>query len=188
MYAIVGLGNPGAQYAQTRHNLGFWVVDLLSKKLGSKLKSKGACEFARAQSGGEDLLLIKPQSFMNRSGEAAQPLLAFFKIPIENVIVVYDELDLDPGILKLRRGGGAGGHNGLQDMITQLGSADFFRVRIGIGHPRRAGIPQMDPADWVLGEATGDQRKALEESASRAAEAALILASEGLESAQQKFH
>ncbi|MFN8389514.1 MAG: aminoacyl-tRNA hydrolase [Bdellovibrionota bacterium] len=190
MYAVIGLGNPGAQYQHTRHNLGFWAVEALASQLGlsTSFKRKGGCEIERGQLGSEQVVLILPQTYMNRSGEAAQPILGYFKIPVDHVIVIHDELDLDPGALRVKVGGGAGGHNGLRDLIEKLGSPDFYRIRIGVGHPRRAGLPQMDPSDYVLGHPGKDEAALLREVAADAARAAAALITDGLAAAQQQYH
>lgn len=134
---VVGLGNPGPRYTDTRHNAGFWLLDRLAAESGIMLRPetryKGDCE--RLELAGQPLWLLKPQTYMNLSGQSIAPLAAFFKIPRSAILVVHDELDLPPGVVRLKRGGGHGGHNGLRDTIRQLGGSDFLRLRIGIGHP-----------------------------------------------------
>ncbi len=134
---IVGLGNPGPEYAETRHNVGFWLVDRLAAQLSAQFRSESRYqgEVCRIGLAGRALWLLKPMTYMNRSGQAIAPLARFYKIPPEAILVVHDELDLPPGSVRLKRGGGHGGHNGLRDTIQQLGSADFLRLRLGIGHP-----------------------------------------------------
>lgn len=134
---IVGLGNPGREYEATRHNAGFWWVDHLSDELRAALKpeSKYAGQVARTQVDGQDVWLLEPQTFMNASGKAVGPLARFFKIEPQEILVVHDELDLPPGVIRLKKGGGHGGHNGLKDIVASIGSNDFWRLRIGIGHP-----------------------------------------------------
>ncbi len=135
---IVGLGNPGDQYAKTRHNAGFWFIDALAKHYGGQLsfQSKYKAETAQIQIGGQTVHLLKPQTFMNKSGESVQALTQFYKIPIESVLVAHDELDIPTGAIRLKRGGGHGGHNGLRDIIAKHGNnANFARLRIGIDHP-----------------------------------------------------
>jgi peptidyl-tRNA hydrolase, PTH1 family len=133
---IVGLGNPGEQYARTRHNAGFGFVEELARRHGGafRLEPRHQGELARIKIGDADLWLLKPMSFMNRSGAAVQGVAAFYKAPAAEILVAYDDLDLPPGVARLREGGGAGGHNGMRDVIAQLGS-DFWRMRLGIGHP-----------------------------------------------------
>jgi PTH1 family peptidyl-tRNA hydrolase len=189
VYAVIGLGNPGTKYRNTRHNLGVWAVERLAESLqASSFTVKGGCLFQRVEFETESLLFLLPQTFMNRSGEAAQPLLHYYKITADRVIVVYDELDLQPGVLRLKRGGSAGGHRGVEDLIRHLGTQDFFRVRIGIGHPRRSGLPQMDASDWVLGVPSAEDMKVLRAGSELAAEAVKTLVSEGLAAAQTRFH
>ena len=134
---IVGLGNPGTEYEPTRHNAGFWFVDQLAARCQQSFRgeSRFHSEVARCLIGGNECRLQKPLTFMNRSGQAVRALTQFFKIPVDSVLVVHDELDLPAGNVKLKKGGGHGGHNGLRDLIAQLGSKDFHRLRIGIGHP-----------------------------------------------------
>ena len=133
---IVGLGNPGSKYAKTRHNAGFWFVDaMLNQYAGSfKPENKFSGELAKTTLGGQSVYLLKPTTFMNRSGLAAHQLSSFYKIPAEEILVVHDELDLEPGTVRLKSGGGHGGHNGLRDLHTQIGK-NYWRLRLGIGHP-----------------------------------------------------
>lgn len=134
---IVGLGNPGSKYDKTRHNAGFWFVDEIARHMSGQFRmdAKFNGELLRASHHSRDLWLLKPQTFMNRSGQSVGPLARFYKIPAEEILVVHDELDIDPGRLKLKLGGGHGGHNGLKDIQAALGTADFWRLRVGIGHP-----------------------------------------------------
>ena len=134
---IVGLGNPGKDYQDTRHNAGFWFVDELARQLGVSFKSekKFQAEAVRCHLAGEECWLLKPQTFMNHSGQSVQALSNFYKLPVESILIVHDELDLDVGVVRLKDGGGHGGHNGLRDIIDKIGSNSFLRLRIGIGHP-----------------------------------------------------
>lgn len=134
---IVGLGNPGPEYEQTRHNAGFWWVDAIAREHGASLgvESKFHGWVGRLKTGGHEAWLLKPSTFMNRSGQAVAALARFYRIPTENILVVHDELDLPPGAAKMKKGGGHGGHNGLKDIVAHLGSNDFWRLRLGIGHP-----------------------------------------------------
>lgn len=134
---IVGLGNPGNQYEQTRHNAGFWFVEEVARQYNVQFRpeTKFLGEAARIQSNGQDFWLLKPSTFMNRSGQSIQALAKFYKIPVEAILVAHDELDLDPGVARLKKSGGHGGHNGLRDTIAALGTKDFQRLRLGIGHP-----------------------------------------------------
>jgi peptidyl-tRNA hydrolase, PTH1 family len=134
---IVGLGNPGKDYASTRHNAGFWFIDAFAQqhKTGFTHEKKFHAEVARCQWHGRDLWLLKPQTYMNLSGQSVQTFMQFYKIALINILVVHDELDLPTGVVRLKLGGGAGGHNGLRDIIEKCGGNDFARLRIGIGHP-----------------------------------------------------
>lgn len=134
---IVGLGNPGAEYAQTRHNAGFWLVDALAaqQRLTLRLASKFNADLCRMTVANRELWLFKPLTYMNRSGQAVAAFSHFHKIPASEILVVHDDLDLPAGVVRLKQGGGHGGHNGLRDLIAQLGSNTFARLRIGIGHP-----------------------------------------------------
>ncbi|MCW9024723.1 MAG: aminoacyl-tRNA hydrolase [Gammaproteobacteria bacterium] len=134
---IVGLGNPGPEYEHTRHNAGFWFVDTLAEQFRSpfKLEKKFHGEVARIHLAGQDVWLLKPDTFMNRSGQAVQALAQFYKVGLEHILVVHDELDLEPGVARLKQGGGHGGHNGLRDIISKMGGNVFMRLRLGIGHP-----------------------------------------------------
>lgn len=134
---IVGLGNPGPEYEQTRHNAGFWWVDAIAREHGASLsvESKFHGWAGRLKTGGHEAWLLKPSTFMNRSGQAVAALARFYRIPTENILVVHDELDLPLGAAKMKKGGGHGGHNGLKDIVAHLGSNDFWRLRLGIGHP-----------------------------------------------------
>jgi PTH1 family peptidyl-tRNA hydrolase len=146
---VVGLGNPGREHAATRHNAGFWFVDALAARLSCTLVSEGKFHGQVARAGG-DLRLLKPATYMNLSGRAVSALVRFFGIAIDEVLVVHDELDLPPGEIRLKFGGGLAGHNGLRDIDAQLGTAAFWRLRIGIGHPRDSALPQQDVVDYVL--------------------------------------
>lgn len=191
MFAVIGLGNPGSKYASTRHNLGFRAVMALADSLGlsDKWKEKSGCAYVQATIVDEDCLLLMPQKFMNLSGEAVRPLISFYKIPVPSIVVLYDELDLPPGVIRLGKSGSAGGHRGVQDLIAQLSSADFFRVRMGIGHPRNTNPPlEMDVSDYVLSVPKGEERALLEQSVIKAAQATQSLIAEGLEVAQRKFN
>lgn len=136
MYLFVGLGNPGSEYAKHRHNIGFMAMDAIADEHGfSNWKEKSKGLIAEGRLGTEKVILLKPQTYMNVSGESVQPLAAFYKIPLENIFVFHDELDLNPAILKVKKGGGSAGHNGLKSITGRMGSPDYFRVRMGIGHP-----------------------------------------------------
>ncbi len=158
---IVGLGNPGSDYGPTRHNAGFWFVDELAQRCQQQFRSEQRfhSEVARCLIDGNECRLQKPMNYMNRSGQAVRSLLQFFKIPLEQMLVVHDELDLPPGIVKLKKGGGHGGHNGLRDLINHLGSKDFHRLRVGIGHPGH----RDQVVDYVLKKPSKQDRHQIDE-------------------------
>jgi peptidyl-tRNA hydrolase, PTH1 family len=184
-YLIVGLGNPGPRYAGTRHNAGFMVADLLAERLGAKFKAhKGRCDLVEGRLAGTPVILAKPKSYMNVSGGPVVSIARFFKVPVERIIVMHDELDLPFGSLRLKRGGGDGGHNGLRSTTAALGTNDYARVRFGIGRPPG----RQDPADYVLKEFTGAERKELGFLVDRAADATELLVGQGLDAAQNQFN
>lgn len=157
MYLIVGLGNPGKEYAHTRHNVGFDIIDLLSNKYNisiSRAKFKG--EFGEGTIGNEKVILLKPTTYMNLSGESIREISNFYKIPKENIIVVYDDISLEIGKLRIRSKGSAGGHNGIKSIIANLSSDEFSRIKIGVGHPKN------DLVSFVLGKFSKDERAVLE--------------------------
>ena len=157
---IVGLGNPDTEHSATRHNAGFWFVDALAEKysLSFKFESRYNAEICRIQTAEIDCWLCKPMTFMNRSGFSVQSLLSFYKFTVEEILVAHDELDLDAGIARLKKGGGHGGHNGLRDIINQLGDRSFTRLRIGIGHPGS----QDKVTPYVLGKPSKEDSRLME--------------------------
>jgi PTH1 family peptidyl-tRNA hydrolase len=182
---IVGLGNPGREYKDTRHNLGFMLVDRLTVRLdarGMKVQSKAIVISAQYQE--RKLILAKPQTFMNLSGQAVQGLLRFYKLPVENMMVVEDDLDLPFCTIRIRPGGGPGGQRGMGNIIQQLGTENFPRLRIGIDRPPG----RMQPAAYVLQEFSAKELLAVSETLDRAADAALTFATEGLNAAMNKFN
>jgi len=184
-FLVVGLGNPGPRYAATRHNAGFFVVDLLASRIGASFKShKANADVLEGRLAGASVVLAKPRTYMNTSGGPVSALARFYKIGAENVVVVHDELDLPFGTIRLKRGGGEGGHNGLRSTSSSLATKDYLRVRFGIGRPPG----QQDPADFVLREFTVAERKDLDFFVDRAADAVEALVSQGLEAAQNSFH
>jgi PTH1 family peptidyl-tRNA hydrolase len=200
MFAIVGLGNPGTRYERTRHNAGFWAVDALAAELKlSSWKEKSSCLYLKADNFSQPCILAKPQKFMNLSGEAAVPLIRFFKIPVAQVIVVYDDLDLAPGVLRIRQGGGSGGHNGVEDMIRHLGDANFIRLRLGIGRPgwrdasTAAGNEEASAnanrsiSDWVLSNPDSGENELIQQSVQKALQAIKIVVNDGVLQAQNQF-
>jgi PTH1 family peptidyl-tRNA hydrolase len=187
-WLVVGLGNPGKEYARNRHNVGFLVADLLASRVGAKFgRSKRAhAEVAegRLGFGGPKLVLLKPLTYMNLSGAPVVSLAQFFKVPVSNVIAVHDELDVPFGQVRAKRGGGEGGHNGLRSMSKSLSSKEYARVRFGIGRPPG----RQDPADYVLSDFSGSERKELEFLVDRAADVVEAIVLEGVEWAQNKYH
>jgi PTH1 family peptidyl-tRNA hydrolase len=187
-WLVVGLGNPGKEYAGNRHNVGFMVADLLAARIGAKFgRSKRAhAEVAegRLGFGGPKLILAKPLTYMNLSGGPVAQLVQFFKVPVENVLAVHDELDVPYGQIRAKRGGGEGGHNGLRSMSKALSTKEYARVRFGIGRPPG----RQDPADYVLSDFGSAERKELEFLIDRAADVAEAIVLEGVEWAQNKYH
>jgi peptidyl-tRNA hydrolase, PTH1 family len=184
-YLIVGLGNPGREYKDTRHNLGFMLVDRLTVRLGARgMKVQSKAIVITAQHEGQKLILAKPQTFMNLSGQAVQGLLRFYKIPLEHLLVAHDDLDLPFCTLRIRPGGGPGGQKGVGSILQQLGTQDFPRLRIGIDRPPG----RMDAAAYVLQEFTSKELLIVSETLDKAAEAALTFVTEGLNAAMNKFN
>jgi len=186
-WLIVGLGNPGPRYEATRHNVGQMVIDELARRRSETLKShKANARVAETwlRPGGAKLVLAKPNSFMNVSGGPVSALAAFYGVPAERVVVVHDELDIPFDSLKLKTGGGHGGHNGVRDVAKALGTPDFARVRVGIGRPPG----RQDPADWVLDPFGAAERQNLPIAIGDAADAVEQLVDEGLLAAQQRHH
>ncbi|MDR2420619.1 MAG: aminoacyl-tRNA hydrolase [Oscillospiraceae bacterium] len=180
------LGNPGFRYAGTRHNAGFMVCDALAEKLGIKVdRLKFKALTASADIGGQRTLLMKPQTFMNLSGDAVREAMKFYKIPPERLLAVSDDVSLPRGKLRLRRGGSAGGHNGLRDIIEKCGGEGFPRLKIGVGAPENA---EMDLADYVLGAFSGSEREEMERAAALAAEAVIRAISDGTDAAMRLYN
>ena len=182
---IVGLGNPGAEYAATRHNVGFWFVDQLASQLKTSLAIQPKF-FGMAGRAGE-LWLLEPSTFMNRSGQAVAAPANFYKISPEEILVVHDDLDLAPGALRLKQGGGNGGHNGLKDIQAKLSTPDFWRLRIGIGHPRSLGLNQQ-VVDFVLHPPRKEEQPDIERGIERCLIAWPKLAVGDYAGAQQQLH
>jgi peptidyl-tRNA hydrolase, PTH1 family len=185
MHLVVGLGNPGPQYQDNRHNLGFMVVDdLLGRARGPALRAKFGAEVGEVTLGGKRVLLCKPMQFMNVSGQAVASVAGFWKIPVADVVVVHDELDVPYGRMKLAAGGGPGGHNGIRSIISSLGDPSFARVRVGIGRP----APGRDPADYVLANFSRAEEKQLAEVRMLAAEAVEAIVADGVATAMNRFN
>jgi peptidyl-tRNA hydrolase, PTH1 family len=185
---VVGLGNPGPKYAGHRHNVGFMVADLLAERIGGKFKPhKGLADVAEGRFGplpGVRVVLAKPRKYMNLSGGPVASVRSFYKVPPDQVIVVYDELDLPYGTIRMKLGGGDNGHNGLRSVTQSLGTRDYVRVRFGIGRPPG----RQDPADYVLSDFSSADRKELDYLVDRAADAVEKVVLDGLSAAQNAYH
>jgi len=184
-WAIVGLGNPGPGYRESRHNVGFWVVERLAGTARAALVGdRSGALVARTMLGDRRVFLAEPQSYMNLSGAPTQSLLHYYRIPVERLIVVHDDMDLPAGSLRVKRGGGHGGHNGLRSIHQALGTADYLRVKVGIGRPRAG----MDATAHVLGKLPPDERLLLEEACDRAADAVATIVHHGVTTAMNRFN
>ncbi|MDQ1679029.1 MAG: peptidyl-tRNA hydrolase, family [Actinomycetota bacterium] len=184
-HLVVGLGNPGPSYAGNRHNVGFMVLDLLAERLGGKFKAhKGRSDVVEGRLNGHRVVLAKPRSYMNESGGPVAGLRQFYKVPLGQILVVHDELDLPYGTVRLKFGGGDNGHNGLRSISGSAGGRDYLRVRFGIGRPPG----RQDPADFVLRDFSPAERKELGFHVDLAADAVEALVADGLEAAQNAFH
>ena len=183
---VVGLGNPGSQYEKTRHNVGFMVADLLAGRLGGafKVHKRSGAEIVTGRLGGRSVILAKPRTYMNESGRHIGPLAKFYSVSPADVIVIHDELDIDFGKIRLKLGGGEGGHNGLRSVVNALGTKDFQRIRIGIGRPPS----RKDPAAFVLESFSSAERAEVPAICEQAADATELLIESGLESAQNLVH
>jgi PTH1 family peptidyl-tRNA hydrolase len=184
---VVGLGNPGREHAATRHNAGFWFVDALAARLSTAFAAEPRFSGHVAKAGG-DLRLLKPATYMNLSGRSVAALARFFDVAPDEILVAHDELDLDAGESKMKFGGGIAGHNGLRDIALQCGTQDFWRLRLGIGHPRDSAIPQQDVADFVLSPPNRDERAAIEAAVDRSLDAWPAIAAGDFERAMQLLH
>ncbi|MBQ4040891.1 MAG: aminoacyl-tRNA hydrolase [Oscillospiraceae bacterium] len=185
-WLLVFLGNPGAKYEKTRHNVGFMTGDALSKKLNVKIdRIKYKALIRQADLDGEPVLLMKPQTYMNLSGSAVKEAMDFYKIPLDHVVVVSDDVTLPVGKLRVRRSGSAGGHNGLKDIIAKCGGDGFPRVKIGVGEKPH---PDYDMADWVLSSFKGDDAKAIDEATEKAADAVKTIVLKGVDKAMNLYN
>lgn len=185
-WLIVGLGNPGKEYERTRHNAGFRALDILADKLSckvDKLKFQGL--YGQCTYQGKKLYLLKPQTYMNLSGRSVLQLSAYFHIPPQRIVVIFDDISLEPGRLRIRGDGSAGGHNGIKSIIAEVGSQDFPRVKVGVGAKPHA---EQDLANWVLSTFSAQEEKALSSSLERAAEAALTVVTGGVYEAANRFN
>lgn len=185
MYLIAGLGNPTKEYDKTRHNVGFSVLDVLADKYGidvSERKHRAYCGKGIIE--GQKVLLVKPQTFMNLSGESLRSAVDYYKIAPEDIIVIYDDISLEPGQLRIRQKGSAGGHNGIKNIITQLGTQEFPRIKVGVG----AKPPRMDLADYVLSRFSKGEQELMDAAFREAAEAAVMMMTDGAERAMNHYN
>jgi PTH1 family peptidyl-tRNA hydrolase len=182
---IVGLGNPGTEYARTRHNAGFQFVEELAHRHGAVFRSepRHRAELARARILDTDLWLLKPMSYMNHSGDPVRSVASFYKLPVESILVAYDELDFPAGVVRLKQGGGAAGHNGMRDVIAQMGD-EFWRLRIGIGHPG----DRSQVLDYVLGRPSQADAQLIHEALVAAADCLPVMLRDGAQIAMNRLH
>ena len=182
---IVGLGNPGKEYEATRHNAGFWFVDALARQqqISFKTEKKFHGHLARFNQAGQEVWLLKPDTFMNLSGQAVQAVCQFYKIPLDRILVAHDELDLEPGVARLKKGGGHGGHNGLRDIMSRMGK-DFYRLRIGIGHPGH----KDKVTGHVLNKVSADDERAIEDAINDALRVLPDIVSGDIQKAMHQLH
>ena len=185
-WLIVGLGNPGKDYERTRHNAGYRALDVLAGKLGCKVdKGKFQGIYGQTNYDGKKLFLLKPLTYMNLSGRSVLQLSAYFQIPPQRIIVLFDDISLEPGRLRIRADGSAGGHNGIKSIISELGSQEFPRVKIGVGAKPH---PEQDLADWVLSTFSASEDKALTSALDRAADAALCIIDRGVPESANRYN
>ncbi len=185
MYVVVGLGNPGSKYSDTRHNVGFSVIDLLSERTRTKVnKIKFKSLYGEANIGGEKVLLVKPQTYMNNSGEAVIEISNFFKVPVENIIVIMDDIDIEFSAVKIKRKGSAGSHNGMKSIISILKDENFPRIKIGVGRPEQG----RDLADFVLGRFSKVEQVEMKDTLDRAADAVECIVREGVSGSMNKYN
>lgn len=185
MYLIIGLGNPEKDYANTRHNMGFNVINKLSERFGidvNKNKFKGF--YGSGNVDGEKVFLLKPQTFMNLSGESVQEIVNFFKIPLENILVIYDDIDLEPGIIRIRKSGGPGTHNGMKSVVHFLNSQNFARIRVGIGKPDDS----EDLIQYVIGAIDKEDEEKLNQGVKLAADAVEMIIKENIDKAMNSYN
>jgi len=183
---IVGLGNPGTEYEPTRHNAGFWFVDELARRCQQSFRAEARfhSEVARCQLEGRECRLQKPQTYMNRSGQAVRALMQFFRIPVDAILVAHDELDLPAGTVRLKTGGGHGGHNGLRDLISHLGTRDFHRLRIGIAHPG----DKRQVVDYVLKQPGKEDRRLIDAAMDEALDVMPLVMGGEMDKAMHRLH
>ena len=185
MYLIIGLGNPEEEYSKTRHNMGFNTINKLAQKYNIKItKTKYEGLYETGEIEGQKVILIKPQTYMNLSGKCVKPFVDFYKVEKENVLVIYDDMDIETGTIKIRKKGSAGGHNGMKSIIQMLGTEEFPRIRIGIGRPKHNG----DEINYVIGAIPKEEIPKLEEGTEKAKEAIIEILKNGIDKAMNKFN
>lgn len=185
MYLIVGLGNPEEEYSKTRHNMGFEVINELSKKYNIKVnKNKFNALYGTGTIGKEKVILVKPQTYMNLSGTAIKEVMDFYKINKEELIIIYDDIDIEPGIIKIRKKGGPGTHNGMKSVVNEIKTQDFTRVRVGIGMPSN----KSDLINYVIGKISKDDIEKLEDGTTKAKDALIEIIKNGVDTAMNKFN
>jgi len=185
MYLIIGLGNPEEEYAKTRHNMGFDTINKISEKYNIKVnKSKFNSLYGTGTIEDEKVILIKPQTFMNLSGEAVRDFMNFYKVTANEIIVIYDDLDIEPGIIKIRKKGGAGTHNGMKSVVSEIKTEDFYRIRIGIGNPTY----KNDLLNFILNKIPDEEYKVLQDSQDNACKAVIEILKNGIDSAMNKYN
>ncbi|MBZ0273193.1 aminoacyl-tRNA hydrolase [bacterium] len=186
MKLIVGLGNPGPAYESTRHNAGFWICDIIAERIGAAFSGrKFDADIANGRIAGDAALLLKPRTFMNVSGRAVRAAAAFYRVAVDDILVLHDEVDLAPGRIRVKRGGSAAGHKGVLSIAQDLGDEGFYRLRLGVGRPDN---PRVETADWVLMRLSAKERRLFDTPIERAADAAIMLFEEGLAATQNRFH
>lgn len=190
-WLIVGLGNPGSEYAHNRHNVGYWAVNRLARLHGINLKARTLAALGEGKIAGNDVVLLKPRTYVNKSGDAVAPAMRKWKIIPDHLLVIYDELDLPAGRIRIRAGGGDGGYKGLKSIIASLGIREFARIRVGIGRPHVSGEPSWEPevvGDYVLSNPNADQAKTLQDAVTRTTKAVEMILAEGLEGAMNRYN
>jgi peptidyl-tRNA hydrolase, PTH1 family len=190
MKLVVGLGNPGAKYERTRHNAGFWWLDIVASKAGATFRRESRFQgaVAKISTAGGDIWLLKPETFMNLSGQAVAALAGYYKILPKEILVAHDELDLPPGGVKLKFGGGLSGHNGLKSIAASLGTKDFWRLRLGIGHPRDNAASESEVIDYVLHAPRAEEQDAIDKTLARAFDVWPQIIADEMEAAMLKLH
>jgi len=185
MYLIVGLGNPEPEYARTRHNMGFDVINKIARKYNIELsRSNYNAIYGTGIIEGKKVILIKPQTFMNLSGESVKKYVDFYKVPLEDVLVIYDDMDTDIGTIRVRTKGNAGSHNGMKSMINELNSVEFPRIRVGVGRPK----DEFDKIDYVIGQVTDEEYAELQKGQDKAVDATICYIKDGIDSAMNRFN